>query len=216
MSFSSIQYQTTNGENCVATKKDGIVTVQGDKNGVRQMPLPEFMQEFVKDQSKVSLERTPQKDSVSFQGLSNQQEEIQQNFSIDDVKSIEKKYSCKKKFFSSTYKLSGDGVDLKVKDGFLGARTVTGSAFGKDINLKLITDFGMLSSDKVKISGTIGQNDVNLAMKPKLGFWGGFKEGSLSGVMNSGDKNLLPIIGALSENRYMVDYNSAVAASACC
>ena len=49
--FSAIKYTTSNGENCIATKKDGIVTIQGDKNGVRQMPLNEFMDVFVKDQS---------------------------------------------------------------------------------------------------------------------------------------------------------------------
>ena len=44
MSFSTIQYQTSSGEKCVATKQDGIVTINGDKNGVRQMSLPDFMQ----------------------------------------------------------------------------------------------------------------------------------------------------------------------------
>lgn len=66
--FDAIKYTTSYGENCVATKKDGVVTIQGDKNGVRQMPLDEFMQVFIKDQQKVNLERTPQKDTVSFSG----------------------------------------------------------------------------------------------------------------------------------------------------
>lgn len=213
MSFSAIQYQTSSGEKCVATKQDGIVTINGDKNGVRQMSLPDFMQSFVKDQDKVSLERTPEKDSVTFKGTPNQQEQIQHNFTLDDIKATEKKYNFKKKFMSSTYKMTGKGVDLTIKDGFLGGRTVKGTVDGKDVNLKLKTDFGLVSSDKVKISGQIGNNDVELAMKPKLGFWGGFKEGELSGEMNSGDKNLLPIIASISENRYMVDHNNAVAVS---
>ncbi len=68
--FQVIKYTTSYGENCTATKKDGIVTIQGDKNGVRQMPVDEFMTAFLKDQQKVQLERTPKKDTVSFSGNS--------------------------------------------------------------------------------------------------------------------------------------------------
>ena len=73
--FDAIRYTTSYGENCVATKKDRVVTIQGDKNGVRKMPLDEFMQAFIKDQQKVNLERTPQQDTVSFSGNKNIQEQ---------------------------------------------------------------------------------------------------------------------------------------------
>ena len=211
MSFSTIQYQTNASDKFVATKQDAMV--KGGNNGV-QITSPE-MQDFVKNQNNVSLERTPQNYSVSLKVVSNQQGQIQYNFTLDDIKATEKKYNFKKKFMSSTYKMTGKGVDLTIKDGFLGGRTVKGTVDGKDVNLKLKTDFGLVSSDKVKISGQIGNNDVELAMKPKLGFWGGFKEGELSGEMNSGDKNLLPIIASISENRYMIDYVSTVVAMSC-
>lgn len=211
MSISTIQYQTNASDKFVATKQDGMVN--GGNNGV-QMTSPE-MQDFVKNQNNVSLERTPQNDSVTLKGVSNQQEQIQYNFTLDDIQATEKKYNFKKKFLSSTYKMTGKGVDLTIKDGFLGGRTIKGTVDGKDVNLKLKTDFGLVSSDKVKISGQIGNDDVKLAMKPKLGFWGDFKEGELSGEMNSRDKNLLPIIASISENRYMIDYVSTVAAMSC-
>jgi hypothetical protein len=70
-SFDAIKYQTRYGENCTATKKDGVVTIQGDKFGERQMPLNEFMKVFLKEQPKVQLERTPQQDSVNFTGNEN-------------------------------------------------------------------------------------------------------------------------------------------------
>lgn len=211
MSFSTIQYQTNASDKFVATKQDGMV--KGSNSGV-QMTSPE-MQDFVKSNN-VSLERTPQNDSVTLKGVSNQQEQIQHNFTLDDIKATEKKYNFKKKFMSPTYKMTGKGVDLTIKDGFWGGRTVKGTVDGKDVNLKLKTDFGIVSSDKVKISGQIGNNDVELAMKPKLGgFWGGFQEGELSGEMNSKDKNLLPILASISENRYMVDYENAVVAMSC-
>jgi len=66
-SFNAIKFQTRYGENCVATKKDGVVTIQGDKNGVRQMPVEEFMETFVKDQTaKAKLEGNPDKDTLDL------------------------------------------------------------------------------------------------------------------------------------------------------
>jgi hypothetical protein len=41
--FTTVKYTTKDGENVTATKKDGIVTLSGDKNGVRQMPLDDFV-----------------------------------------------------------------------------------------------------------------------------------------------------------------------------
>jgi hypothetical protein len=64
--FNAIKYVTSYGEKCTATKNNGIVTIQGDKNGVRQMEFSEFMKAFVKDQAKVSLERSPEKDSFEL------------------------------------------------------------------------------------------------------------------------------------------------------
>ena len=66
--FTTIIYKTSDGENCSATKNNGVVTIQGDKNGVRQMPLDDFMPYFIEDQSKIKLDKTPQKDTVSFSG----------------------------------------------------------------------------------------------------------------------------------------------------
>jgi hypothetical protein len=41
--FTTVKYTTKDGENVTATKKDGVVTLNGDKNGVRQMPLDDFV-----------------------------------------------------------------------------------------------------------------------------------------------------------------------------
>jgi len=71
MGFQVIKFQTSYGENCTATKRNGVVTISGDRHGVRQMELNEFMQEFIKDQQKISLERSPQGDTVSFSGKKN-------------------------------------------------------------------------------------------------------------------------------------------------
>lgn len=66
--FTTVKYVTKDGENCTATKNNGVVTVVGDKNGVRQMPLNDFMADFVQNLPKVNLENSPKQDTVSFSG----------------------------------------------------------------------------------------------------------------------------------------------------
>lgn len=66
--FTTIKYVTKDGENCQATKNNGVVTVVGDKNGVRQLPQDEFMKEFVQTLPNVNLEKTPKTDTVAFSG----------------------------------------------------------------------------------------------------------------------------------------------------
>ncbi|MBR6098936.1 hypothetical protein IKP85_04245 [bacterium] len=67
--FTTIQFITKDGEKCTATKNNGIVTVQGDKNGIRQVPVEQFMKELVETLPKnVDLARTPAKDTVQFSG----------------------------------------------------------------------------------------------------------------------------------------------------
>ena len=65
--FTAFTYKTTDGETITATKNNGIVTLNGDKKGIRQMPLEDFKKEFLATVPK--LERTPQKDTVAFQGV---------------------------------------------------------------------------------------------------------------------------------------------------
>ena len=66
--FTTVKYVTKDGENCTATKQNGVVTVVGDKNGVRQMPLDDFMADLVQNLPKVNLENSPKQDTVSFSG----------------------------------------------------------------------------------------------------------------------------------------------------
>lgn len=134
--FNAIKYTTNYGENCIATKKDGIVTIQGDKNGVRQMPYDEFMKVFIKDQSAKTqnpLERSPQKDSVSFNGKLSEKD------------------------------LNGD-MNIDISNGFLGMgkRKIRGTILGKPVDLKL--DTGTFT-DNVKLVGTINGKLVDLKLK---------------------------------------------------
>ena len=78
--FTEINYVTSAGENCKATKNNGIVTVIGDKNGIRQIPEKEFLQDFIKDQvKKGSLEKSPQNDTVSFSSSYQKEEKENKN-----------------------------------------------------------------------------------------------------------------------------------------
>ena len=65
--FNVIKYTTKDGENITATKQGNTVTLVGDKNGVRQMPLNKFMQEFVQNVPQINNGQ-PVQDTVSFSG----------------------------------------------------------------------------------------------------------------------------------------------------
>lgn len=65
--FTTIAYQTKDGENVTATKKDGVVTLVGDKNGTRKMELDKFVkEELVNNVKNIKLENTPEKDTVDI------------------------------------------------------------------------------------------------------------------------------------------------------
>ncbi len=66
-SFTTIKYTTKDGEHISATKNNGIVTLVGDKNGTRQMPLDDFVKkELATNLANVQLEKEPQKDTVEI------------------------------------------------------------------------------------------------------------------------------------------------------
>ena len=50
--FSEVRFTTSTGENCAAIKENGIVTIKGDKNGIRQMPLNDFMKFMISEEIK--------------------------------------------------------------------------------------------------------------------------------------------------------------------
>lgn len=62
--FTTVQYNTKDGETITATKKDGVVTLVGDKSGVRKMPIEDFKKELVANVP--HLEKTPAKDTVEI------------------------------------------------------------------------------------------------------------------------------------------------------
>ncbi|MDR1168167.1 MAG: hypothetical protein LBK53_04655 [Heliobacteriaceae bacterium] len=62
--FKTVVYTTANGENCSATKNGNVVTITGDQNGIRQMPIDKFVSEEL---PKVNLERTPGQDTFNKQ-----------------------------------------------------------------------------------------------------------------------------------------------------
>ena len=88
--FTTIQFTTKDGEKCTATKKNGIVTVVGDKNGVRQVPFDDFMKDFVENLPKVDLVKTPAKDTVQFSGAENPVQKTQEKETKTSEKAPEK------------------------------------------------------------------------------------------------------------------------------
>lgn len=64
--FTTLKYTTKDGENISATKNNGVVTLVGDKNGVRQMPMEDFKKELVTNVAQPKLEKSPEKDTVEI------------------------------------------------------------------------------------------------------------------------------------------------------
>lgn len=69
--FTTVKYTAKDGENITATKNNGVVTLVGEKSGVRQMPVEEFIKnELPKDGNKVVLEKSPDSDTVIIKNKS--------------------------------------------------------------------------------------------------------------------------------------------------
>lgn len=61
--FSTINY-VKDGEKISATKQGTTVTLVGDKNGTRQMPIQEFVQNELPKAKDIKLENSPEQDTV--------------------------------------------------------------------------------------------------------------------------------------------------------
>ena len=63
--FSTINY-IKDGEKISATKQGSIVTLVGDKNGTRQMPLDDFVKNELPNAKDIKLEKSPEQDTVQL------------------------------------------------------------------------------------------------------------------------------------------------------
>ena len=63
--FSVINY-VKDGEKISATKQGTTVTLVGDKNGTRQMPIQDFVQNELPNAKDIKLEKSPEQDTVEI------------------------------------------------------------------------------------------------------------------------------------------------------
>ena len=63
--FSVINYEK-DGEKISATKQGTTVTLVGDKNGTRQMPIQDFVQNELPNAKDIKLEKSPEQDTVEI------------------------------------------------------------------------------------------------------------------------------------------------------
>ena len=70
--FTTVKYTTKDGENVTVTKQGDTVTLSGDKNGIRQMPLEDFLKkELPENVANIKLENSPEADTVEIASKSN-------------------------------------------------------------------------------------------------------------------------------------------------
>ena len=147
--FSEVRFVTKDGEQISATKQDGVVTVVGDKNGVRQMPLEDFRKYMSENLPNVNLENVPQKDTVNFKGKAD-----------DYVRSYKVEATSDKKW--------GVGIASAVLPGL--GQAINGQ-WGKAIAFFLGT--GALSG----LSGALLGKDISALKNPKLFIAGSIASG---------------------------------------
>lgn len=70
--FTEVRFTTKDGENIRATKQNDMVTIVGDKNGMRQLPLSEFKKYMIENAGNFNLASQPVKDEFIKQSLAEQ------------------------------------------------------------------------------------------------------------------------------------------------
>ncbi|MBR1424013.1 hypothetical protein IJ579_00445 [bacterium] len=160
--FKTLRYVTKDGESCIATKNNGVVTIQGDKNGIRQMPLNDFMQnellQNVEPLGAQALERTPQQDTVSFAGK-NDPNQMTYKEALNFSRDIE--YS-RPSMWTGRYTMDNEenGMHLNVRRPFTGGTKFEGTIANKDVDLKIRP--GAFTASHGNIKGTIDGKEVDL------------------------------------------------------
>lgn len=163
--FTAFTYKTTDGETITATKNNGIVTLIGDKNGVRQMSLDDFKREFLASVPK--MERVPNQDTVTFKTNGNT---FADRISYRDINIMRQgvEYSRQSDFLRNYVmdaEFSGHPLDnfhLKIENKLVGRR-VTGKLFTKDVDLKMVSQFNNLYGGT--IAGVIDGQKINVKYK---------------------------------------------------
>ncbi len=201
--FNPIKFQTSSGETCVATSDGGVVTIKGDKNGVRQVPIDKFMPEFIQDQRKVQLERTPKNDIVSLGKIGNSTTNTLK-FSKESLKELDNSVNYDRPWYANAKgygHMTGKGFDVDVSDkGFLnalqGKRSVTGSINDKEVNLKLQRNSGFGYNGS--IHGTINGQEVDIQYKKT-------KDGIELENLSSENKDLGQNLALIANNKIIYD-----------
>lgn len=208
--FNAIKYTTVDGEHCVATRNKGVITVLGDKSGVRQMDLNEFLPIFIESQQKVSLNNNLNRDIYSFSN-----NKIQNTYLNNDISTLEKAVSYKSPSFfsfSKNYKMTGAGFDVEYSDGFLKKRSVKGKIQGKNVDLKVSSDLFSMFTPSGTITGTIDGREVNITYEKT-------KEGLKMDGIQQEDADITSHLALLSTGRIKQDkteMNASVMAGMVC
>ena len=101
--------------------------------------------------------QAPQVDSVSFKAKEN---DIYKTYSCKDADML--KYDLdysKPSFLKGKYEITGDDVELEVKNKFGGTQNIKGEAFGSPVNLDIGS--GFFGVRKGEVIGMIGDKAVN-------------------------------------------------------
>lgn len=109
--FTTVMYTTKDGEHVTATKKDGVVTLNGDKNGVRQIPVDDFLKKELPDNvANLNLEKTPAKDTVELSA-----KPAEEALAVKDAKAAEAPKAAAEKTEAATEAKASDEPKAEAK-----------------------------------------------------------------------------------------------------
>lgn len=97
------------------------------------------------------------------------------------------------------FEISGDEIELVVKNKMNGVREITGTAYDKEINIKL--DSGILGSTKGKLTGTIDNTTLDLKYKGN----NNSKKIQLAGNLEQIEDKFMPLITMLISDKIKAD-----------
>ncbi|MGN1154194.1 MAG: hypothetical protein ACI4S3_09200 [Candidatus Gastranaerophilaceae bacterium] len=174
--FTQICFRTNTGENCVATKNGGVVTVQGDQYGIRNMSMEEFLPMFVQTTQKQNVMNQnkksfygcpPQVDTQPFCGSV-----IPQNITVpkSSVNNLESQIKYDKpgiwNLFRTDSTISGNGINVELSKKVFGNTAVKGQIGNKFVDLEFSPSwFNFKGHESGSIKGVINGREINIKYK---------------------------------------------------
>lgn len=166
-------------------------------NNIKSQPMKSNKQQDLAVSNK--LEKTPQNDSICFNGKKTPQDDgLKISCKEADGLRYDLEYS-KPSIMRGNFRISGDEIELDIKNKLGGSRDIVGVVYGEDMNLNLSSGvFGVYSG---KITGNIGNKNLDLKYRSNESV----KSIELFGDVDSIDDDMMTVLTLLIKDKVKFD-----------